>query len=301
MFDKLKKRLHRLDALQRKTSYPREYFDEEHECAHCHTHYVGRFCPQCSQEYGTSHFTMKTIMHNILDVIGFEEYGNRSILRTLRDLLWRPGYMIRDYLGGHKIAYFQPFKLLLLLTVVFGLIVHWMGVEPEETKDISEIFLEYMKNRELAKQIAPYVTMIGQVIRWIDENLAYSIILQNFLIVTAMWKVYRHRSPYSWTETFVAQMFICCQFMLLAIVQLLLTWEYEEEGIFPYFVNGYVVFVVLLYDFHQLYGETHFRGTLKRLIKVVCWLMFQYMALIFAASIIGVGFLTAIGALHSTE
>ena len=54
-----------------------------------------------------------------LDVWGM---GNRGMFRTLRDLVLRPGYMIRDYISGMQMAYFPPFKLLFLLTA-FTLVV----------------------------------------------------------------------------------------------------------------------------------------------------------------------------------
>lgn len=50
-----------------------------------------------------------------LDVWGL---GNRGMFRTLRDLLLRPGYMIRDYLSGMQMAYFPPFKMFFLLSTL---------------------------------------------------------------------------------------------------------------------------------------------------------------------------------------
>lgn len=271
MFDKLKK----LDALQQKSSFPLNHSDEEHVCVHCETPFTGRYCPQCGLEFGASRFTLSTLMHKVLDVVGYDEYGNRSILRTLRDLFWRPGYMIRDYLGGHSVAYFQPFKLLLLLTVLFTLLLHLMGVEPDNGININKL-LERLNGEKAGEALKPIFVMAVGVIQWFRENLIYSIILQNIFIVTAMWKVYRKRSPYSWTETFVAQMYICCQFMLLSIIQLLVTWHYESSGFFPYFVADELVLIFLLYDFFQLYGERRLWGVLWRLIKIIGWIVVQY-------------------------
>ena len=51
---------------------------------------------------------------NFLDIWGL---GNRPMFRTLRELFWRPGYMVRDYLNGHRQFYFPPFKLLAVVIV----------------------------------------------------------------------------------------------------------------------------------------------------------------------------------------
>ena len=64
-------------------------------------------------------FSFKKAFMLFLDVWGM---GNRSMIRTIRDLMLRPGYLIRDYLSGMQSAYFPPFKLFFLL-VAFSLIV----------------------------------------------------------------------------------------------------------------------------------------------------------------------------------
>lgn len=269
--------LHWLDARQERPGFRFHHVEEEHECPHCSTCYRGLICPQCGMRYATRRMTPRTIMHKVLDICGFDEYGNHNILLTMRDLLWRPGYMIRDYLNGHSVAYFQPFKLLFLLVVVFTVLLHVIGVEPDNNIDIGEL-IKKLNEDENTRPMKPIFEAAAAVIQWFRENVAYSIILQNIFIVTAMWKVYRKRVPYTWTETFVAQMYICCQFMMLAIVQLLLTWRYKEAVLFSYFVSTWVVIPVMLYDFYQLYGERKLWAALWRFIKIGMWLLLQYIS-----------------------
>ena len=86
--------------------------DEEHDCPTCATHYQGNYCPRCGQSAKISRYSFKNAFLLFLDVWGL---GNRGMFRTLRDLLLRPGYMIRDYLQGMQMAYFPPFKMFFLL------------------------------------------------------------------------------------------------------------------------------------------------------------------------------------------
>lgn len=274
--------------MQQGTKYNVARSEEWHTCPHCKNDYVGRYCPQCGLGYNRSHFTAKTILHKVLDVMGFDEEGQHNVLRTLRDLLWRPGYMIRDYLGGHSVAYFQPFKLLLFLIIIFTLLIHFMGIEASNGSftNLMQKAAEFQESTDKgARLLAPVVVVAAQTMQWFSENMAYSIILQNIFIVTAIWKVYRRRSPYTWSETFVAQMYICCQFMLLTIAEVLLLHQYSEDGLYPYLVNDWIVALVLLYDFFQLYGERHFWPALWRLLKVDLWLILQY-ALLFLLAIL---------------
>ena len=88
---------------------------EEHTCATCGTSYQGNYCPRCGQSSRVGRYSMKTAFLLFLDVWGL---GNRGMFRSIRDLLLRPGYMIRDYLGGMQMAYFPPFKMFFLLATL---------------------------------------------------------------------------------------------------------------------------------------------------------------------------------------
>ena len=88
---------------------------EEHTCATCGTSYQGNYCPRCGQSSRIGRYSMKTAFLLFLDVWGL---GNRGMFRSIRDLLLRPGYMIRDYLGGMQMVYFPPFKMFFLLATL---------------------------------------------------------------------------------------------------------------------------------------------------------------------------------------
>lgn len=88
---------------------------EEHTCATCGTSYQGNYCPRCGQSSRIGRYSLKTAFLLFLDVWGL---GNRGMFRSIRDLLLRPGYMIRDYLGGMQMAYFPPFKMFFLLATL---------------------------------------------------------------------------------------------------------------------------------------------------------------------------------------
>ena len=76
--------------------------EESHECSSCKTVFTGNYCPRCGQPSEVGRFSFKKALLLFLDVWGI---GNRSMFRSLRDLMFRPGYMIRDYLRGMQSAY----------------------------------------------------------------------------------------------------------------------------------------------------------------------------------------------------
>ncbi len=93
--------------------------ESTHECAACGTEFQGNYCPRCGQSASIGRFSFKKAALLFLDVWGM---GNRSMFRSLRDLVLRPGYMIRDYLSGMQSAYFPPFKMFFIL-FTFSLII----------------------------------------------------------------------------------------------------------------------------------------------------------------------------------
>ena len=89
--------------------------EEQRECATCGTHYQGNYCPRCGQAASVGRFSFKKAFLLFIDVWGI---GNRGMFRSIRDLMLRPGYMIRDYLKGMQSAYFPPFKMFFLLAAL---------------------------------------------------------------------------------------------------------------------------------------------------------------------------------------
>lgn len=81
----------------------RQKSTSSHVCLHCNNEYVGDYCPVCGQRFDVERFTWSYVYQNIFT--GLFNLGE-GFLRTLVDLLYRPGYMIRDYLEGHRKPYF---------------------------------------------------------------------------------------------------------------------------------------------------------------------------------------------------
>ena len=123
-----------------------------HECASCATVFQGNYCPRCGQSAQIGRFSFTKAFRLFLDVWGI---GNRSMTRTIRDLLLRPGYMIRDYLKGMQSAYFPPFKMFFLLTALSLLVDHGFSLNDEGQQESAEvtstIFEDYDDNQSLSK------------------------------------------------------------------------------------------------------------------------------------------------------
>lgn len=85
-------------------------------CQNCGTTYTGNYCNRCGQSRNTPRYSMGNAMKHIAG--GFLNIDN-GFGRALIDLLHRPGYMIRDFIGGKRVLYFRPFQTLFVLAAIY--------------------------------------------------------------------------------------------------------------------------------------------------------------------------------------
>ena len=260
--------------------------NDTHVCQHCGTEYTGAYCPKCSMPARWHRFNWKLLFLNFLDIWGL---GNRPMFRTIRDLFWRPGYMIRDYLRGHHLSYFPPFKMLavwtLLLVFSLWLLKSVVGVDPDASKSLIEGLISGLDGK-VSTTTAFLVEQLKTVNDYLNDHMLYKIILLNILVVLAVKSTFRKVSDYNLVETFFSQIYINCQFNILAVLTILLTWRYPSSNTFLPYMEGFIpVPLLLMYDFHQLYGVTWKRALWKTIV-VAFKLMILY--LIVALVIMGV-------------
>ena len=233
--------------------------DNPNRCKHCGAHYNGGYCPKCGLPARWKRFTWKLLILNFLDIWGL---GNRPMFRTIRDLFWRPGFMMRDYLRGHHLSYFPPFKLLALLTVLMvfaGWALHVTLGEPVLIADRIEYLLNNFKSQpalDISANAEMVVSTIRQAEEFFGEHLLYRILVQNALLVLVVWVVFHKISRLNLVETFFSQIYINCQFLIIGIITLVITRKFSLGYLFPYAVPLNLMAltpILLTYDFHQLY------------------------------------------------
>lgn len=142
-----------------------------HQCASCGTMFTGNYCPRCGQSAKVGRFSFKKAIMLFLDVWGM---GNRSFFRSIRDLMLRPGYMIRDYLSGMQSAYFPPFKMFFILTA-FSLVVEQgfnLGLIEEEEGQATKPTPEVVEQADKADKtnVAEEVSQFNHVKITGDNN-----------------------------------------------------------------------------------------------------------------------------------
>lgn len=233
---------------------------ESHVCKHCGAEYTGEFCPKCSMPARWQRFNWKLLLKNFMDIWGL---GSRSMFRTIRDLFWRPGYMIKDYLNGHHLSYFPPFKMLavwsvfmLFIAMLYNAITGAAPADSAQTVPLVQSLIE-KSGINVSATANALLEQIDRVLEFLDNNMLYRIIIQNILVVIAVKWAFSKVSKYNYVETFISQIYINSQFLIIALVLILFTWQMpEDDGFSPYMIplGSFIPPLVLAYDFHQLYG-----------------------------------------------
>jgi len=289
----------KLDRKQREKATRPEADDTAHVCINCGEEYTGRFCPQCGQAGTWSRFSWRQAALNLLDIWGL---GSRPIFRTIRDLFWRPGYMVRDYLNGHRQYYFPPFKLLAVTLVILIsvsylvkkvlLAVGGSAVNLDElgTNSIIQPIMSLIERHPLKGNMMIFSDALLGLFKLLSRNLLYEWLFLAIFMVLCIWIAHRRVGKYNFVETYIFFVFVLCQEWILLIFQKMgigLCRLVELPALMSANINqtpfigivasafgiiaGLVSTVFVLYklylfllDFHQFYGLT-WKSTVRHL------------------------------------
>jgi uncharacterized protein DUF3667 len=91
----------------------------EKNCLNCGTTVVGRFCHVCGQENIVPKESFgKLVIHFFYDITHFDS----KFFDTLKYLLFRPGFLSREYIGGRRANYLNPVRMYVFTSAIFFLI-----------------------------------------------------------------------------------------------------------------------------------------------------------------------------------
>lgn len=234
-----------------------------HECATCGTHYEGNYCPRCGQSSKIGRYSFKNALLLYLDVWGL---GNRGMFRTIRDLILRPGYMIRDYFRGMQMAYFPPFKLFFLLLALSVLVDSGMNIqgvnrEKQNEKESGELVTSFSKDvlhiepREKKPEVKPEIKtdkpltkedqkmmaveeserLTTSFFEWLEQHGSVVGLAGLLVFSFPLYLLFRH-SPaipdLRFSECFVSMVYITDMFLLYNIIPSLLCFSVKAEIIY---------------------------------------------------------------------
>src|SRR6201996_5926223 len=88
-------------------------------CKNCEAVLLGRYCVNCSQAADVHVPTTMELAHELLEGL---THSDSRLWRTLTTLWFKPGKLTQEFVAGRRVAYLPPFRLYLVLSVVFFLL-----------------------------------------------------------------------------------------------------------------------------------------------------------------------------------
>lgn len=237
--------------------------DDHHGCCNCGNEYENNYCPRCGQRAVYGPITWRSVWQGILDVWGV---GTRSLPYSLWQLIWRPGYLMRDYISGKRQVSFPPVKMLVVVALVLVLVNSLLGVNYDEGETVInnnayEYYMDLMYN-------------------WMEKHIAWTVLMAFSMFIVPVWFLFR-RAPrlprHTLPQGFYVQVFIGVQFLLCLLLLILFSGLIPSLSSNGDGVAGFMVVIVLpvllMIDYRQLFGYEWW-GTLWRiLVSVVLMVM----------------------------
>jgi hypothetical protein len=92
---------------------------KEKDCLNCGTIVHGRFCHTCGQENVIPKETFwHMVTHFTYDITHFDS----KFFETLKDLVFKPGFLSREYMKGRRASYLHPVKMYVFTSAIFFLL-----------------------------------------------------------------------------------------------------------------------------------------------------------------------------------
>lgn len=266
--EQIKEKYERFKEWQIKPYEVAQFTTEKHECATCHTEFHGNYCPRCGQKSTIGRYSFKTAFLTFLDVWGL---GNRGMFRTIRDLLLRPGYMIRDYLSGMQMAYFPPFKMFFLVITLSVLVDSGLNIRMTNTlnntfttttkEDVSKEPDQALNDNDSKKKLElKILDKIDKCVSWLDNNQTIVQFLLLLVLSGPMYLLFRKNKKIPdirYSELFIAMVYITNMMTIINIIG-------------GFFLPGnasvkHLAYALSIIPLTQLFGYSY----LKTLFKVV--------------------------------
>lgn len=94
-------------------------------CTHCEYPFTGRFCPNCGQSVKIYEKPFLSIIKEFSgDLFAFDS----RFWRSIPALIYKPGTMISEYVGGKHVMYMPPFRLYVFVSFIFFLLLNNIAV-----------------------------------------------------------------------------------------------------------------------------------------------------------------------------
>ncbi len=163
---------------------------------------------------------------------------DRGFFLTVRELLLRPGKTVREFLFKNRKRLVKPILFLILCSVIFTLIVHYLHLNITLFNIDGGSFKGKIRSKEIGE--------------WTSNNTGYSQLIMGVFI--GLWiKIFFRKFKYNIYEILVLLSFIFGQALLILVFFILVSLIFKAEMIFT--LGTGVYFLYIIWGIGQFFGE----------------------------------------------
>lgn len=223
-----------------------------------------KFCPQCGQPTPAHridwHFLGHELEHSVLHM-------DRGILYSLKQLMLRPGTLLRDYIDGRRGNQVKPLLMIMVMAAVVVLlnrVALGHGVFDSTAAGAGAHGLE--PGSVVPAALAGYIATTQAVMEWINGHFAAFTLLLLPLEALVYWAVFRRFSGLNYPEWLVISALLTVQtFVIWTVLTLLQRWvPMAQMGVVPLGL-GYTLWSLIQF-FH---GRPRWGATWRTLVAFV--------------------------------
>ncbi len=155
-------------------------------CKNCNNEVTQNYCPNCGKVAKLNRIDGRYIIQEIEHVLEFE----RGILFTVRELVIRPGEIVRDFISENRSRLVKPIIFIILTSLFYSLIIQFFQTEDSNTK--------FYEKKHSSTEL---------IFAWVQGNYGYANIIMGIFI--AFWtKLFFRKYQYNYFEILILLCFV---------------------------------------------------------------------------------------------
>jgi hypothetical protein len=100
-------------------------------CPNCGAPVAGAYCYRCGQRFEHHLLSMREFLNEAAEVL---THADSRLWHTMVALLLRPGFLTQEFIKGRRARYLPPFRLYIVLSVIFFVSVPLLAQHPGGTR-----------------------------------------------------------------------------------------------------------------------------------------------------------------------
>ncbi len=192
-------------------------------CTNCKEDSPSEFCSFCGRNLVVQKIDKHYLAQEFVKLTGYE----KGFIFTAKELLLRPGKIIREYIHTDRNKITKPITFLILASLLYTVVTHFLKVETLQTNMIKATY-----NDSEAFIVA----------NWVKNNYGYANLLM-LLPIAFCTKIIFSKKGYNFYETFVVTAFVMAEGMLLFSINSFMNYFFPSLALFNELVMNIIIYI----------------------------------------------------------